>query len=571
MKRLLAFSAISLALVGCLNPQSARLQSADENEVKEIEPRTIGQITTVASTEEGIPVVGVGLVTGLNGTGGGAPPASSFRDALEQELKKQGVQNIKGMLESPDNAMVIVTARVPAGTRRNDTIDIEVGLPEMSRCTSLKGGYLAQCKLFTFETTHNLSPKSVGPNQTLRGDAIMKAEGKIQMKFADQTSVGANSTDSEDSRSGQILGGGRCLIDPPITLLLTQNAQETRYAIRVAEQINKTFPGMRYGRDGLASPKNNKLVIVGVPMQYRHDPMHFQRVLRAIPLDNMNPQTLAAYRRQLADRLLDPVKSQGAAIRLEALGEESVPILRQALACQYPISRFSAAQALTYLRKRDGVEELVNLARQQPALRALCLTALASLDESICHTRLADLLAEPDAELRYGAFCSLRALDDRAPEVAGERCGDAFWLHQVAPDSMPMVHYMTHRRAEIVLFGRPPVLMPDLRVLCGDFSFIVGNDGTCTVKRYLNKGREPLVKQCPAQLADVLKTLGEMGGSYSDAVDFLSHADSSHKLTCEVRHDNIPQLIDPLKLAKMAQTDPTLRTAMPAPTLARGQ
>jgi hypothetical protein len=235
-----------------------------------------------------------------------------------------------------------------------------------------------------------------------------------------------------------------------------------------------------------------------------------------------------------------------------------VPALRSALSAPYPSSRFAAAQALTYLRKRDGVEELTRLAKEEPALTGLCLTALASLDESICHVKLNDLMSAERPELRYGAFCALRVLDERAPEVAGEHCRDAYWLHPVAADSKPMVHYRTSRRSEFVLFGQNPAFLPDLRVLSGEFTLVTSGDA-CTLKRFSLKAGKVIDKKCTLGVADVLKTLADMGATYADALDLLRQADAAGRLNCPLCGDAVPIITDVTELARAARKDPTLR------------
>src|SRR5438270_10953510 len=89
-----------LLLAGC-TPQQTRLQSADEGD-RDRDPaavKTIGDITTVTNADD-VPVAGVGLVTRLEGTGGGAPPGPE-RAALEDSLRKAGVENIKELFNSP--------------------------------------------------------------------------------------------------------------------------------------------------------------------------------------------------------------------------------------------------------------------------------------------------------------------------------------------------------------------------------------------------------------------------------------------------------------------------------------
>jgi hypothetical protein len=334
---------------------------------------------------------------------------------------------------------------------------------------------------------------------------------------------------------------------------------------------------MKMGRDGLAAAKNKTLVALGIPQQYRHNIAHYLRVVRAIPLERTPPLD-SPYRRQLADQLLDPAKCLSAAIKLEALGDDSVPVLKSALAAPSPLSRFAAAQALTYLRKRDGVEELTRLAKELPALRGLCLTALASLDESICHVKLAELMADREPTLRYGAFFSLRTLDDRAQEVACEHCKDAYFVHQVAEDGPPMVHYLTSRRTEIVLFGQSPSLLPDARLLFGEgeeftITAAAGAD-SCTLKRFSLKDKDKKVpkKECSLAIGDLLKALAEMGGTYADAVDLLRKAEAAGRLNCELQADAVPRVADVSQLARAAKDDPTLRTLpTTAPGLFAGQ
>jgi flagellar basal body P-ring protein FlgI len=552
-------------LVGCFGPRAARMQSPEEGEKAEV--RTVGDITDPALQEE-IPVYGVGLVTHLNATGGGAPPAGQARDDLERDLKKKGVRNVKTTLENTNCTMVIVHGAIPASCRKNDTIDLEISLPDQSRCTSLKGGYLIACELFNYEDAKNINPgKASG---ALKGYPLVKAEGPVVSGMTGKVRVvetaakdDSYQNEDESERGGHVWGGGKVQIDPPIMLLLRQNFQYSRVADQIANRINATFPGMKYGHDGVASAKNKSVVMIGVPLQYRYDVPHYLRVVRAVPLDRSPPPD-SPYRKQLAEQLLDPSKCLQAAIRLEALGEDSVPLLKPALAAPMPLSRFAAAQALTYLRKRDGVEELTRLAKQHPALRGLALTTLASLDESICHTKLADLMADPDPELRYGAFCGLRRLDERSPELAAEKCKDAYVVHQVAPESEPMVHYLTGRRTEFVLFGRTPTLLPGLRIAADEFTLTTTDDGQAVVKRFRLKDKDLQEKRCPAQVAEVLKAIAELGGGYPDAVALLSQAYAHRKLSCELFHDALPRQVEPSQLAKVAKDDPMLRTALPA-------
>src|SRR5712692_10313785 len=157
-----------LGLVGCAQLQT-RGQSADEGErEKEPEVKTIGSVTEVDNAEP-IPVSGVGLVTGLDGTGGGAPPGG-FRTMLEDQLKKRAADNgkelnAKEILASKNNAMVLVSALIPAGARKGDPVDIEVTLPPGSKSTSLRGGYLQFCLLYNYDNARRIAPHLVAADQ----------------------------------------------------------------------------------------------------------------------------------------------------------------------------------------------------------------------------------------------------------------------------------------------------------------------------------------------------------------------------------------------------------------------
>jgi hypothetical protein len=368
--------------------------------------------------------------------------------------------------------------------------------------------------------------------------------------------------DDDSLKIGRVWSGGRCLIDPPVILTLNPDQQYSRIAAKVAERVNQAFPGARFGADALAVAKNRNMVWLGVPMNYRHNIPHYLRVVRAIPLER-NPAPDSPYRKKLADQLLDPARAMSAAVRLEALGEDSVPVFRAALSAPSPLSRFAAAQSLAYLRKPACAEELARLCREQPVLRSYCLVALASLDESACHIRLAELMAEKDPETRYGAFRALRTLDERNPEVAGERLNELFWVHRVARDSEPMVHYLSARRPEIVLFGDKQLLVPPFRIMVGEeFTITADKDApVCTIKRFSVKHGQS-VKQCSFNVADVLKNLAEIGGGYADAVDLLKKANEGSRLSCDLAVDALPKTPDIMELAKLGEKDPTLRSAL---------
>src|SRR5262249_30762754 len=141
------------SLAGCSRRQ-VRSQKEEESEKDRYPVRTVADVSSFANANP-IPVSGVGLVAGLEGTGSPAP-AGPMRQIIEHELKREKVENVKEILASKNFSVVQVSAVLPAGARKGDVVDIEVTLPPGSRTMSLRGGYLRRCVLHNFDYTGNI-------------------------------------------------------------------------------------------------------------------------------------------------------------------------------------------------------------------------------------------------------------------------------------------------------------------------------------------------------------------------------------------------------------------------------
>src|SRR5262249_43961653 len=145
-RRVWVLGAVLVGLAGCSHGQTLpRLQSEDEAD-RPPEIKTIGDVSSFANAEP-IALSGVGLVIGLEGTGGPGPN-SAYTEMLEHELKQREIKNIKEVLSSPNHAVVLVSALIPAGARKGDVFDVEITLPQGSRATSLRGGQLLETALY---------------------------------------------------------------------------------------------------------------------------------------------------------------------------------------------------------------------------------------------------------------------------------------------------------------------------------------------------------------------------------------------------------------------------------------
>ncbi len=538
---------------------------------------TIGSKSTVSNVEM-IPVSGVGLVSNLPGTGSSAPPGG-WRTMLENSLKKQGVSNVREFLDDPQRrtSLVLVSALIPPGARKGELIDVEITLPEDSKTTSLKGGYLHHCELYTYETTGNLRAmiregRRVPPSGDLKlGDVWAVASGELVtgpfvlprrgQKVQSGDDEGSN-TDPAIVKQAWIWGGARVLRSRPYHFLLNPEDQNPRFAAVVAERLNSVFHNAADAGHKVADAKTRELIVVNVPYPYRHNHYRFLLVARQVPV--LPTPVHSSYRRRLEDELLDPATALAAAIKLEALGGSSIRALRVGLESHSPWVRFAAAEALAYLGQSEGAAELARLAEQHPALRAPALKAFTALDDAAATEYLLDLMSRPDPDLRYGAFLALRLADETHPLARGIPIHRSYHLHLLAPGSPGMVHINTQRRAEIALFG------DDIR-LRGTFTLPIGSDytirvtegGMATLTRIVKVKNEWVERQtsCEAELGAVLIALGQLGGGYAEATELIRRADAAGVLTAAVVSDAIPPELHLQHLVYFARHDPELRRA----------
>ena len=575
MRRAAVPTALLLAAglaAGCHKQQTTTSRSQVNDDVSEkLEKATVGDKTVVSNTEP-IPVSGVGLVYNLPGTGSVAK--APWREFLEKSLRKHHINNPGQFLDDPTRgcSLVLVNAVIPAGARKGDPIDVEVTLPAGSETTSLKGGVLDECDLYPYDRAGNIREKMIqagadvgkspvaGGDTMILGQALVRAAGTL---VAGQDGT-EKPTDTPGYRVGMVWGGGRFMEDRPYWFVLSDEKNKSgRMAGTLAARINEAFPPPGGGRTKTANAVNKDVVMVQVPPAYRLNHRRFLLVARQVPMVPMRPGD--PRRQKLEQDLLDPETAIPAAVKLEAIGADVQSALRVGLEAKSPWVRFAAAESLAYLGSTAGAAELARLAEQHPGLRTHCLTALATLDDGVSTDRLAELMAHPDPQLRYGAFVALRSANPHHAALNGKQVKKAYWLHHVAQDSPGLVHLVSQRRSEIVLFGA----VGDLR---GPFSFPLGADFTVTardgeglvaVTRIVagKDGAEPVGVKVKPAVGAVLAALGELGGGYSEAVEFVRRADAAKVLPVAVALDAAPRGLPLPHLARIARSDPGLETA----------
>jgi hypothetical protein len=468
--------------------------------------------------------------------------------ALVHEPKETRVQKI---LDDPDNCLVIVRGYLPAGARKGDRFDVDISLPHGSKSTSLVGGQLQLCDLRIYQAASALSPRFEGSQTMLPSHVFGYAKGPLVVGFG-------NNTDANELKRGKVWQGGVSRVNRPFSLFMRTDDKSVRVANAVAERINFMFQddararslhhdftdaesrilnlgnvanqlNQRYETTGInqtemAKAAGKEAINVRVPYAYRFNHERFLEVSRMTPLRD-NDQNLPRYRQRLQKMLLDPRDALQAALRLEALGNESKQALKDGLDSKHPFVRFASAEALAYLGSTLGVDALTELPQQHGIFARPATIALASLGEEICRDKLAFLMAHEDRSLRCAACNALVLLDETDPRLGGEFLRDTFWLYRAPHAPNPMVYFSTSKRPQVVLFGRNLVLAPGTSMMVGkDFTVKhYDNDGKFYVKRITTRGEAKRV--CSNRLDELLMALADLGASYPDIVEFLRQAD----------------------------------------------
>ena len=542
----LIWASLSTLMLAILCPA---LNAADKNPVSRLmgrqaektDYRMVGEDTSVDGMLP-IKVEAIGLVWGLQGTGSDPAP-TRYRAAMLEFMRKREVANPERLLASDTTAIVLLRGYIPPGTRKGDMIDVEVWVPPNDTTTSLKGGRI-------LETSMHEQVIARG-RFTLEGDPLVKVKGLVLcMQNPDAQK------DSASLRKGKILGQGRVMIDRDFRLVLHKEARSGLKAKRIARQINQRFYSRHAGRRiGLANAKNDKVIELKLAEPYRYDIQRYLLVVRRIPLSD-SPTFRQVALTQLRDDLQDPGKALEAALRLEALGKDSTPVLQAGLDHNSQLVRFACAQSLAYLGNSSGVPQLAQLARSTPEYRAYALTALVALDHPVSRIELAKLLDEESVHVRYGAFRSLWAMNKTDPIVGGEPIGEEFSLHLIPSSSEPVVHVSRNFRREIVLFGNRQQLIPPMSLWAGNSLFLSAEAGSDhvvfsltkrgpegTIRRY---GRSSLV------LADILREAARLEATYPDVVDLLRNADQNHNLMGRLEINALPPAVPLGTLAAQA-------------------
>ncbi len=505
-----------------------RGDSGDENaelnklmSVPELPPR-IGEAAVPRGLEP-LKIDGVGLITGLPGTGGATEP-SPFRDLLIDEIKRNDVADPDRVLETDDTAMVQVRCLVPPGARRGDNVDAILVSSPGTTAKNLRGGYLLKARL---------RQQKIIQGQVRRSDVMAIAGGPVLTEASYRP--GSDAADV----NGTILSGVQISVDRPLTLVIRPEFSHAKTSARIATVINDRFfffDGSN--RRGIAKAIEDDHLKVEVHPRYRENVPRMMSVIASI-----DPRGDARHvQPQLADcaaRLKLPATAAAAALEMEALGETAIPTLIEALRSDNPELRFYAAEALAYLDQTEAIEPLVASILADASFRQPALSAAGTMQNVRVAERLRPLMAESSMEVRYGAFAAIRDRESDRGSLAGANVGGVLRFYRVASGSTPAVAVSVRRKPEVVVFGGPVAVdfQTPLRSVGG---FVLRHEnGQLRISRF-QTGQPDQNVDVPADVRSLVGGIVGLGGGHGDVVATLRAAAAGGHL------GDVPLAIDPL-------------------------
>ena len=490
-------------------------------------PRLIHE---VASTVGFTPRVfeSFGLVAGLVGTGGDCRP-SHQRDYLIKEMRANGVKDPNSIMSSPSTAVVQVRTLAPPGIQRNQRTDAIVKLSSLCEASSLEYGNLLEARLQEIQVLGGAALKGM-EKARVKGPIVHIPKGFRDPDGKANTEV--------DYRVGIILGGAR-MLDPRILGLHIQDGlAHVMTSNAVSKAINEQyfiFDGSK--RRGVATPKDSDFIQIDVPHRYSLDPDHFFNVLLHTSFLE-RPAERQARLDTVALALRDPTTARRAALQLEALLKEGIPMLRTGLENADREVRFYCAYSLAYLDDPASVPVLESLAAEVPAFRKQAITGLSVIARIEGRYALERMLQHPEPEVRYGAIDALRFREDASQLISTTSLGSVVDLVDI-PSDIPLLAISLQERPEIAFFGADAPL-PFIDYLEISPRLVVRTDGNELRLRTFMPSQGDMTVNAMPTVRGLVEGIHKAGGTYNDMVQCLDRLNERKLLTVPIAFNPRP-------------------------------
>ncbi len=219
------------------------------------------------------PLVGYGLVVGLNGTGDKRQTVFSAQ-SLTNMLEKMGVTVNPSAIQVRNMAAVMVTANLPAFGQPGVKLDVHVAA--IGDASNLQGGLLI-----------------LTPLKGADGQVYAVAQGPV-VTGGFVAGRGGNNQTVNHPTAGRVPNGGIIERGPPSVapggrLRLQLRQPDYTTAARVAESINKRFSA---GGPAIAKAENAALVVIDTPPRYSMRTVQLVAELENLPIEPDRPNRI---------------------------------------------------------------------------------------------------------------------------------------------------------------------------------------------------------------------------------------------------------------------------------------
>lgn len=397
---------------------------------------TVGSMTTMRGTDP-VLVSGIGIVVGLNGTGGDLLP-DSVAATVEREMGLRGIgaPDTKGVpgiggksprqiLRDPNVAVVVVQAAIPPGSPEGAEFDVYV---KALNATSLEGGIL-------WTTDLRLGYASTFGSVTTK--AIAEAAGPIFINpFGVDVKTGADVTQT----TGRILAGGR--VTEPLGIEVVLDNESHTMARSMVSAINSRFPAGVGDRLDTARGRSGSSLELRIPGRYRREPETFLNLIRFLRVDQSAPEQTALALAEGMERTPELADALGWSI--EGVGNKSLPFIRKLYDAPETLTRLAALRAGARLGDPLAADHLADLAKNgKQSVQTDAIRLLARIEAGPrVDLALRDLLNNDDMLVRVAAY---EALAERAERVQTSRL--TAW-QETNPD--PTANRLSPRHLEVL-------------------------------------------------------------------------------------------------------------------------
>ncbi|MBN2584144.1 MAG: flagellar basal body P-ring protein FlgI [Planctomycetes bacterium] len=553
---LLGIAALAVAVVvGCGQPLRAP-ERPTTVEVPTYLQGTIGQQARVSGLES-VLVQGVGLVTGLDGTGS-TIHSPGIRDRMLKEMNRHRVPDPERLLADPSTAVVSVMGLIPAGCHAGERFDVSVQPLAGTNASSLEGGTLMETELVRVEA---------GRGGLAQGQALASASGSIFVSpfmLAEDTGTSVPSgprpvvgdgerTDTapparEQPRTnpqlGIVLGGGQSRHTRSFFLQLINPSERT--AEQIVRHINARFPPEEKNiAKGNVDPGT---VDLRVPRIYKDDKARFLNVVSSIYLID-TPSQRDMRMRELVDELRKAKDPTPVTSAMEAFGTSIVPLLSSLLQDSEPRMRFYAARTMAFLQRTDCLATLEQfVADNKSPFQEAAIRVLAEVPKG---AGAAVIMKGLDAENPTARIAAYLTLEKVAPHLLpAVEIPDRFTLAVVPSEGQPFIFVSRQDKPRVVIFGdvriEPPLLVNTPRYL------VSVSSGESQVAMINKKYGSPCTVRSSLLLADVVSAMARPLGiternrtaigldlSYGDVVGLIDRAFNEGAIKAPLRLEPI--------------------------------